>query len=223
MVSRLVFCAVAISVLAASDQWTPPVRVVVAETGTGHAVTAKAARPTIPDRGIATNEAAAVDICQKYVDAQFSYFRLRYAGSLSFAQRIRSSEGKLDGLYWPREATEDESPMGPRFAAAAAAELAPGAAQPWLGYYFKILIAQGPQASGGSRDYRVDGRLTSGFALIAWPAEYGVSGVRSFVVNHLGDVYAKDLGANTPRTAMGTAAFSPDRTWKRVVTEAESR
>ena len=91
----------------------------------------------------------------------------------------------------------EESPVGPKFAAAAAAELQPGEARPMFGYYFKIMLAQGPEAVGGARDYRVDGRLITGFALIAWPAEYGVTGLRSFQVNQLGEIYTKDLGPET--------------------------
>ncbi len=225
MFSRLLFCSTLASALAASDQWIPPVRVVVADSGSGQALTAKAARAVVPGRGIAANESAAIDVCQKYVDAQFSYFRLRHSGSgnLAFAQKIRSSQGKFDGLYWPSDTTQEESPMGPRFAAAAAAELPREAAHPWFGYYFKILMAQGSGARGGARPYRVDGRLTSGFALIAWPAEYGVTGVHAFLVNHFGDVYAKDLGPGTHRAALAMTAFSPDHDWKKVASEAEER
>jgi hypothetical protein len=107
--------------------------------------------------------------------------------------------------------------MGPKFAAAAISEMqAGGKPQPYFGYYFKILLAQGSDAPGGARDYRVNGRLTTGFALVAWPAEYGISGVHSFLVNHFGDVYAKDLGPHTQRIASGMAAFDPDQSWAKV-------
>ena len=185
-------CGILAFVFAGTEQWTAPVRVVVAETGAGQAVTGPP-RAAVPDRGIAANESGALDVCLNYVDAQRIYFRSGHG----FAQKIRSSQAKRDGLYWPPDETQEESPMGPRFAGAAAAELPPGAARPWFGYHFKILPARQP-------------------ALIAWPAEYGVTGVQSFVVTPHGDVYAKDLGAGTPRIVPAMTAFSPDPTWKAV-------
>jgi hypothetical protein len=118
-----------------------------------------------------------------------------------------------DGLYWDADVAGEESPVGPKFAAAAAAELQPGEARPIFGYYVKIMLAQGSEALGGARDYRLDGRLITGFALIAWPAEYGVTGLRSFQVNQLGEIYSKDLGPDTHRVALSLTAFAPDRTW----------
>jgi hypothetical protein len=169
------------------------------------------------------NEAAGVELCQNYVDAQLAYFRSsrRADGYLAFAEKIRSSPGARDGLYWERDVAGDESPAGPRLAAAAAAELGPFEVTPHFGYYVKVLLAQGPDAVGGARDYRVDGRLISGFALIAWPAEYGVTGFRSFQINQLGDVYAKDLGSDTAAITMRMTAFAPDRTWKKVASGTE--
>ena len=173
-------------------------------------------------REIVRNESAAVDMCLSYLDAQLAYFRSapRTDGQLAFAEKIRSTAGMRDGLYWHLEGAGEESPLGPRFAAAAAAELDPVAARPLFGYYFKVLVAQGPDAAGGARDYRVGGRLTNGFALVAWPAEYGVTGVRTFQVNHLGDVYAKDLGSDTSRTATMTT-FALDRTWVKVASAVD--
>jgi hypothetical protein len=170
------------------------------------------------------NESAAIDMCLGYVDAQVAYFRSvrRDDGYLAFAAKILSSPGMHDGLYWdPREAG-DESPIGPKFAAAAAAELDPSETRPLFGYYFKILSAQGPEAVGGARDYHVDGRLIAGFALVAWPAEYGVTGFRTFQVNHLGEVYARDSGPDTGRATLAMTAFAPDRTWTKVASAADS-
>ena len=164
---------------------------------------------------VARNEAAVVDVCLSYVEAQFLYFRANYSGDghLAFAHKIRSAPGKHDGLYWAPDAAGEESPMGPRFAAAAITEQPHGNAQPYFGYYFKILLAQGEGARGGARDYRVDGRLLSGFALVAWPAEHGVTGVRSFLVNHLGEIWARDLGSHTSRAAAAMTFFAPDKNW----------
>jgi hypothetical protein len=170
-------------------------------------------------RSIAGNERAVIDICRTYVEAQFMYFRTDHNadGFLAFAQKIRSSPGSQDGLYWRLENGQDESPIGPNFAAAAVSEeQPPGNPRPFFGYYVKTLLSQGPEAIGGTRDYRVDGRLLTGFALIAWPASYGVTGVRSFMINHLGDVYAIDLGGETSRVAPAMSAFAPDRRWTKV-------
>jgi hypothetical protein len=178
------------------------------------------------NRGVAAGEAVIIDVCRSYVDAQLNYLGSVHNpdGFPAFAQRIRSTPGKRDGLYWPLDAGEDESPMGPNFAAAAITEAPPADnAHPFFGYYFKILLSQGPEASGGARDYRVNGRLIAGFALVAWPAEYGVTGVRSFLINHLGDVYAKDLGPDTERAAAGMSAFAPDRSWAKVGSDADAR
>jgi hypothetical protein len=176
--------------------------------------------PSVAVRDIDRNEAAMTDICFSYVDAQLTYFSSmhRVDGFFAFAKKIRSTPGLRDGLYWPLETDGEESPMGPKFAAAAANELDPADAHPLFGYYFKILVAQGPEAVGGARDYRVDGRLIAGFALVAWPSEYGVTGVRSFEVNHRGEVYAKDLGPG--RGAAAISAFDPDRTWTKVASAA---
>jgi hypothetical protein len=177
-------------------------------------------RERIPKQSIVDNEAAVTDICASYVEAQLIYFRSDHDGDgfPAFAQKIRSTHNRRDGLYWAPKFSEDESPMGPKFAAAAVTEEQPrGESRPYFGYYFKILLGQGPEAPGGARDYRVNGRLLTGFALVAWPAEYGVSGVHSFLVNHFGDVYTKDLGSGTRRIASGMSAFAPDRSWTKVV------
>jgi hypothetical protein len=168
---------------------------------------------------MADNEAAVVDACHAYVEAQLKYFdsNQNASGVREFAPRIRSTPGKRDGLYWPIAIGEDESPVGPNMASAAVAEQEPQAEpRPFSGYFFRTLPAQGRAAIGGARDYRVKGHLVSGFALVAWPAQYGISGVQTFVTNHTGDVYARDLGSNTPRVAPTLKTFNPDRNWKKV-------
>jgi hypothetical protein len=174
-------------------------------------------------RGVPENEAGAVDACVSYVEAQFAYFRSAHSvnGARAFAQRIRSAPGKQDGLYWAPQSGEDESPVGPPFAAAAVTEDGAGS-QPFFGYYYKVLQWR-PEAQRGTRDYHRDNPLAGGFALVAWPAEYGVTGVRSFLVDHRGIVYAKDLGPRTARTARGMSVFAPDRTWAVVHTGLDER
>jgi|tagenome__1003787_1003787.scaffolds.fasta_scaffold20808887_2 hypothetical protein len=176
---------------------------------------------TVPRRSyeLAGNETAIIDFCLEYVEAQLEYFRSsRNAnGILVFAQKLRSTPGERDGLYWPISHGDDESPLGPNVADAAFNEQPEGLQPRALsGYYLKILLAQGPAAVGGVRDYRVGGRLLTGFALIAWPAQYGVTGTQSFVVSHLGDVYARDLGPATARVAAACTRFNPDRRWTKV-------
>jgi hypothetical protein len=174
---------------------------------------------------IARNESSAIDLCRAYVEAQLAYFSRprNVEGVLAFAERIRSTAGKHDGLYWPLDDDgANESPMGPNVAAAAITEQGPGEQpRPFLGYYFKTLLAQGPAAAGGARNFKVENRLVGGFALISWPAHYGVSGVQSYIVNHLGDVYARDLGPDTGRIAANVSVFNPDRSWTRVASVRE--
>jgi len=130
-------------------------------------------------------------------------------GVREFARRIRSTPGKRDDLSWPIAVGEDESPVGRNMASAAVAEQeAPAEPRPFSGYYFKTLPAQGSAAAGGARDYRLKGHLVSGFALVAWPAQYGISGVLTFVTNHSGDVYT--------RVASALITFSPDHNWKKI-------
>ena len=184
-----------------------------------------AGRVAAEDPNIPYNEAAAVDLCLDYVEAQYRYFRSNYGGDgvPVFAQRIRSTAGKRDGLYWPIDTGDDESPVGPNVVAAAATEPHPaGEPRPISGYFVKVLLAQGPSGPGGARDYRVNDRLVGGFGLIVWPARYGVSGIQSFVVNHLGQVYARDLGPDTNRIAAGIAQFDPDHNWSKVAVYPDS-
>ena len=132
----------------------------------------------------------------------------------------RSSPGKKDGLYWEVKEGEKQSPLGP-FAAAAQKEGYTAGKKgakpaPYHGYYYRILKAQGKDAPGGAYDYVVKGKMIGGFALVAYPAQYGASGIMTFIVNHDGVVYQKDLGKDTEKTAQAMKRFNPDRTWKKV-------
>jgi len=176
-----------------------------------------AGRDEILFRRIGRNELSAIQVCLAYVDAQEDYADKGVAGNGVYAQRIVSTAGKKDGLYWPAEAGADTSPLGELAAAAAAEGYRPGGGRmPYHGYYFKVLTKQGPSASGGLIDYVVNGKMIGGFALIAYPAQYGNSGVMTFLVNHQGIVYEKDLGPDTARLASGTAEFNPDSGWQRI-------
>jgi Protein of unknown function (DUF2950) len=181
-----------------------------------------AGREEILYRRIGRNELDAIETCLAYVDAQQEYAERRVAGNGVYAQRIVSRPGKKDGLYWPAQSSTDESPLGELAASAAAEGYRAGQQRaPYHGYYYKVLTRQGPNAPGGALDYVVRGNMIGGFALVAYPAEYRNSGVMTFLVNHQGNVYEKDLGPDTARIAAGMTAFNPDNTWRRVADVAQ--
>lgn len=171
----------------------------------------------ILDRRIGRNELDAIRTCRAYVEAQRDYAARLPAASSAFAQKVQSAPGARDGLYWPVGAGERESPLGPRVAAAEAKGYGAASREgraPFEGYYFRILTAQGPHASGGARSYLAGGRLTGGFALIAYPAKYGDSGVMTFIVNQDGVVFQRNLGPDTAKLAQSVTAFDPDDSWR---------
>jgi hypothetical protein len=177
-----------------------------------------AGRDEILFRRIGKNELDAIQTCLAYVDAQNEYAEKDRIGasSNSYAQRIISQPGKQDGLYWPSAQGEEESPLGEFIAQATRQGYRVGAGRtPYRGYYFKILTKQGPSADGGKIDYVFQGRMIGGFALVAYPAEYRNSGVMTFIVNHAGIVFQKDLGPGTAKLAERMTSFNPDRTWQK--------
>jgi hypothetical protein len=168
-------------------------------------------------RRVGANELNAIDVCRGYVEAQMKYAEHDRAadGNLEYAQTIVGKTGKHEGLY----ADGESDHLVPKsFADAAAVMLAAQGKkpQPYHGYFFHILKAQGPAAEGGAMDYVVKGEMIGGFALVAWPAEYGVSGVNTFIVNHHGVVYQKDLGPTTSVLARQMTRFNPGPGWKKV-------
>ena len=181
---------------------------------------AASGRVEILARRVGRNELTAIDVCRGYVEAQMEYAsRDRDAhGILKYAQQILSSPGKKDGLYYEGES---ENLVPKSFADAAAVLLQAQGKKPvpYHGYFFHILKSQGPDAPGGTMDYVVKGAMIGGFAMVAWPADYGVSGVQTLIVNHRGIVYEKDLGPQTATLARQTTRFNPDKTWKPVVGE----
>jgi hypothetical protein len=170
-----------------------------------------AAQQEIRTRHIGQNELAVEQALLAYYDAQRDYASQDRDGDkvLQYAQRLLSTSGKHDGLYWPVTGDEPPSPLGPKFA-----DVVPG--QGYYGYHYRILTAQGPSAPGGAYNYLVGKRMTNGFALVAWPAKYGETGVMSFMVSHDGQVFEKDLGKNGAATAQSLKAFDPDSSWKEV-------
>ena len=174
----------------------------------------------IVNRRVGANELSTIQSCLAFVDAEREYYvrNPQRDPLFQYAHKLLSTEGKKDGLYWPTTGNETPSPVGERFARARSegyfAE-GSGAGGPFRGYIYQLLTAQGASASGGARDYLVGGKLLGGFALIAFPAEYGSSGVMSFIVNQDGVVYSKDLGPRTTAIARAIKTFDPDESWRR--------
>jgi Protein of unknown function (DUF2950) len=178
-----------------------------------------AGREEILFRRIGKNELDAIQSVLAYVDAQNEYAEKDRtgAGVKTYAQRIVSQPGKKDGLYWPASAGEEPSPLGEIVAQATRQGYSVGGGRtPFHGYYFKILTRQGPAAAGGEMDYVVRGKMIGGYALVAYPAEYRNSGVMTFVVNHTGTIFQKDLGPATAKLAERMTSFNPDKTWQKV-------
>lgn len=185
-----------------------------------------AGREEILFRRIGKNELDAIQSSLAYVDAQNDYADKDRtgAGKGIYAQRIVSSAGKKDGLYWPDAQNNDASPLGELIAKATTQGYRTGGGRtPYHGYYFKILTEQGAAAPGGELDYVVKGKMIGGFALVAYPAEYRNSGVMTFIVNHTGTVYEKDLGPNTAKLAERMTAYNPNSTWHKVESPTASK
>jgi len=198
--------------------WPFPVPVVYGDRG--WTFDAEAGREEILNRRIGRNELSAIEVCEAIADAQREY-ALRDPqghGVHEYAQQFASDPGKRNGLYWPTAQGEDASPLG-ALAAQAAAEGYTRKQQgptPYHGYYYRILRAQGPAAPDGELDYVVNDRMTLGFAVVAYPAEYGNSGIMTFIMGPDGIVYQKDLGERTAEVAGGMKAFNPDASWTKV-------
>jgi hypothetical protein len=201
------------------EAWPFPIPLV--KEANGWRFDTEAGADEILARRIGRNELTVIQICRTYPEAQQVYASVGHDGKPEgiFAQKIRSEEGKQDGLYWAAKPGEKLSPLGD-LAAQAAEEGYTGGQKsgptPFHGYYFRILTAQAAAAPGGAKSYVVNGDMTGGFALVAWPAEYGNSGVMTFIVNQDGIVYEKDLGEETAALAGQIKDYNPDETWTRV-------
>jgi hypothetical protein len=169
-------------------------------------------------RRIGRNELNAMEVCRGYAEAQMEYASGSHDKDhvLKYAQRIASSTGQQDGLY--SDAAADNL-VSLAFAEATQGNVSTVGRKPYHGYYFRVLTAQGDNATGGAFEYVVNGKMIGGFALVAWPAEYGVSGIETLTINHLGVVYEKDLGPSTAEQARRMTQFNPDKSWRAVVLE----
>jgi hypothetical protein len=179
----------------------------------------EAGKQELLNRRIGENELSTLGVVRTYVQAQIEYASRDRIGNevLQYAQKIVSSQGKKDGLYWPLELDGEMSPLGP-FVAKAQGEgyqkKENEERTPYHGYYFRILTRQGSHAPGGRYDYVINGNMIAGFALIAWPADYGESGIMTFIVNQQGRVYQKDLGPKTEKLAPAIKEYDPDQSWQ---------
>jgi hypothetical protein len=199
------------------EEWPYPVPLL--KRGSWWRFDAKAGAEQIVDRRIGRNELNAIEVCRSYVAAQHDYAsKTRSAGGLhEYARKFASTQGKRDGLYWQAAANDAESPLGPLVAAAEAQGYEAASAEgraPFHGYYYRILSQQGKAVPGGAKDYIVDGHMTGGFALLAYPAKYANSGVMTFVVNQEGIVYEKNLGRDTAAIARRMKIYDPDQSWR---------
>lgn len=200
-----------------NDDWPFPIPVVKA--GKSWRFDTRAGREEILSRVIGENELSAIQVCLAIADAERDYadqVRDR-AGQPEYAQKLESSDGEKDGLYWEAAEGNAPSPLGP-LAGRARAEgygQSGGIPQPYHGYLYRILKAQGANAAGGAYEYVINGKMIGGFAVVAYPAAYGSSGVNSLIVNHEGVVYRKDLGRDTAKRAAAMTTFDPDKTWKK--------
>jgi len=204
--------------LVGNEDWPFPVPIV--KLGTKWAFDAKAGRQELLYRRIGSNELDAIDICRGYVEAQHEYALQKREGYdvNQYAQRIVSTAGKQDGLAWQNSDGSWGGPIGEKVARAIEQGYS-GGAEPYHGYFFKILKGQGPAAPLGEMDFVVKGVMIGGFALVAAPAEYGVTGVKSFIVSHDGVVYENDFGPATLNEFIKMDRFNPDRSWKPVLEE----
>ena len=198
-----------------AEDWPFPVAIV--ETNKKWQFATKEGLREVLYRRIGQDEIDAMEVCRGYVEAQVEYATEVHddSGVRQYARRILSTPGTKDGLAWYDADGKTAGPIGEEVAKAIE-EGYSDRAHPYHGYFFKILMAQGPAARHGELDYVIQGKMIGGFALVAWPAEHRVSGVKTFIINHDGVLYEKDLGPDTAKIAGEMTAYNPDKTWKRV-------
>ena len=203
-----------------NEAWPFPLPIV--KVGGGWLFDTKEGKEEILNRRIGRNELSTIQACLAYIDAQREYASKDRDGDglFEYARKFWSEPGRKDGLYWDAGEGEEQSPLGPFFANARregyTKKTRADQPSPYHGYFYKILNAQGKNAPGGALDYVLRGKMIGGFALVAYPAEYGTSGIMTMVVSHSGEVYEKDLGKKTGSVARAMKTFDPDKTWRKV-------
>jgi Protein of unknown function (DUF2950) len=200
-----------------NDDWPLPIPLTKTSDGKWFFDT-EAGKTEILARRIGENELDTIEVCHEYVKAQHEYAGKDRDGSgvLKYAQRIASTPGKMDGLYWPATSDQEQSPFGPLYATAATQgydQTTGHPRGPYNGYRFRVLKRQGWDAPGGKYDYVINGNMIAGFALVAFPADYGTSGIMTFIVNQQGKVYQKDLGPDSTKLARQMTEYNPDSSW----------
>ncbi len=203
-----------LTLLVGKSEWPLPIPLV--KSGTEWHFDTEAGAQELLYRRIGANELAAIQVARALRAAQLEYAKGSHDGHPrgAYAQRLKSTTGTQDGLYWPVADGEPPSPAGPLVADAESAGYDTDKRQPFHGYYFRVLTGQGDHAHGGARSYLKDGQMTEGFAILAYPVEYRASGVMTFLVSRRGTVYQKDLGESTATEAAAMQTFDPDPSWK---------
>jgi hypothetical protein len=201
--------------LIGAEAWPVPIPIV--RTGDRWRFASELGEDEIINRRVGANERSAMQVLRAYIDAQHAYATRDRDGDgvLQYARKLGSAPGKQDGLYWPADAAtgEEMSPFGPLIAESAAYLEGHKAGDAYRGYHFRILTRQGKHAAGGAYDYLINGRMVAGFAMVAYPAEYGLGGVMSFIVNQNGKVFQKDLGKDSTAIGARMSAFDPGAGW----------
>jgi len=207
-----------VSVIIGKDDY--PMAIPIIKKDEGWVFDTKSGVQELLKRRIGRNELKAINSCRSYVQAQREYASAdrTQEGIIQYAQKFCSTFGRRDGLYWEEEEGQLPSPLGPLFVAASQegytlGEVCMISPRPYQGYHYRILTSQGPNAPGGEYDYLINGHMVGGFALIAWPAEYGVSGIMTFIVNQNGIVYEKDFGSRSAEIAKAMKKYDPDPSW----------
>ena len=203
-----------------NDSWPVPIPIVQASEGKWRFDT-KQGKEEILNRRIGRNELSTIQACLAFLHAEREYASKDRNGDgvLEYAQKFVSDQGQKNGLYWEAKEGEEPSPLGPLFAMAKKegySKKSDGEPTPYHGYFFKILKSQGKSAPRGAYDYVINGRMVGGFAMVAYPAQYGVSGIMTFIVSHDGVVYQKNLGKGTASVAQAMKSFNPDKSWKKL-------
>lgn len=198
------------------NNWPMPIPLV--ETKGGWMFDVSAGIEEITDRRIGRNELSAIAACAAYMDAQAVYASMDRDGDevLEYAQKLTSTPGQHDGLSWEETAGGEPSPLGPFLAQSEQYLELRADGEPFHGYYFRILTGQGENPPGGKYDYVINGNMIAGYGLLAWPAEYGVSGIMTFMCSHHGKILQADLGEDTAKTAAAITAYDPDSQWQPV-------
>jgi hypothetical protein len=204
-----------------AENWPSPIPLI--HGSAGWYFDTPAGKQEILYRRVGKNELAVIEVCRELVDAEKEYYGQPHDGDSGkvYAQRFFSDPDKHDGLYWKAASGDPDSPIGPLVASAAAEGYTSGATteatqtQPFQGYYFRVLTAQGSHAAGGAHSYLADGKMTRGFAFLAYPAEYRSSGVMTFLVDQDGIVYEKDLGPKTAELTKSLKSYDRDATWRK--------